>query len=197
MEIGSRSPIDAVPYRIQPAGGVVWVTDFDDQELLAIDASDGTVLSSVPVGRATGIAVTAEAIYVADYSGRLVEIDPEEPRVVATHEIGPNATDVAVLDGRLLVWGLRSRPLELLDAATGEILATAGGVTAVAVLDGQPWAAVQGAEIIRLDPSTLAGTGSIPLGDVGTDQLVAAPDRLWAYVSANGDTYIYAVAVRP
>ena len=197
MEVAARLPIDAVPYRIQPAGGIVWVTDFDDQEVLAIDPSDGTVLDSVPLGRATGIAVTADAVYVVGYTGTLVAIDPDDRRVVATYKVAANATDLAVLDGRLLVWGLRGRPLELLDASTGEILATAGGVTGVALLDGQPWAAVQGGEIMRLDPETLAGTGSIPLGDVSTDQLVAAPDRLWAYASANAATYIYAVAVRP
>lgn len=197
MDVVTRWPIDAVPYRIQPAGDVIWVTDFDDHEVLAVDASDGTVLANVPVSRPTGIAVTADAIYVAGYAGTLVEIDPDDPRVVATHQIAANATDIMVLDGRLLVWGLRGRPLELLDPATGEILATSSAVTGVALLEERPWAAVNGGKLVRLDPATLAWTGAIPIGDVATDQLVAAPDRLWAYAGSDAGTFIYAVSVRP
>ena len=197
MEVAARWPIDAVPYRIQPAGDIVWVTNFDDQEVLAIDASDGTVLGAVPVGRATGVAVTPDAGYVAGYTGTLVEIEPEERRVVATYAIGSSATDVAVLDGRLLVWGLRGRPLELIDATTGEILATSGDVTGVALQGGRLWATVRQGMIVRLDPATLARTALIQLGDVTTDQLVAAPDRLWAYAATEEATFIYAVSVRP
>ena len=197
MEVAARFSIDTVPYRIQPAGDIIWVTDFDDQEVLAVDASDGTVLESVPVGRATGVAVTVDAVYAAGYTGTLVEIDPEDPRVVATHSIGTSATDVAVFDGRLLVWGLRGRPLELIDPLAGEILATSGDVTGVALRDGQLWATVRQGMIVRLDPATLARTASIQLGDVTTDQLVAAPDRLWAYAATGEATFIYAVSVRP
>lgn len=197
MEVAARFSIDAVPYRIQPAGEIIWVTDFDDQEVLAVDASDGAVLASVPVARATGVAVTRDAVYVAGYTGTLVEIDPEDPRVVATHAIGTSATDVAVFDGRLLVWGLRGRPLELIDQLAGEILATSGDVTGVALRDGQLWATVRQGMIVRLDPTTLARMASIQLGDVTTDQLVAAPDRLWAYAATAEATFIYAVSVRP
>jgi hypothetical protein len=197
MEVAARWPIDAVPYRVQPAGGIIWVTDFDGHEVLAVDASDGTILDSVPAARAAGIAVTSDAVYVAGYTGTLVEIDPDDRRVVATHEIGTNATDLAVLDGQLLVWGLRGRPLELIDPLTGEILATSGDVTGVVPHGGQPWAVVRQGMIVRLDPATLAWTAVIPLGDVNTDQLVAAPDRLWAYAATDEATYIYAVSVRP
>jgi hypothetical protein len=69
-------------------------------------------------------------------------------------------------------------------------------VTGVALLDGGGWAALRRGAIERLDVA-LEPQVAIELGEGGTDQLVAAADRLWAYVETPSGTFAYAVRTRP
>jgi len=197
LEVVDRWPIDAVPYRIQPGDRAVWVSDFDEGRVLKVDPTDGQVLASAPVSRATGIALTTDAVYVVGYGGSLVEIDPETAEIRENYVVAAKATDLVAIDGDLLIWGIDGRILERFDLETRRVAATTRGVTAVAVLDNQPWATTSDGAVARLDPGTLAAVGAVSLGDVGTDQLVASADRLWAYASTPGGTAIYVVRPRP
>ena len=193
MQVAQRWPIEAVPYRIQPAGAVVWVTSYDQGVVLKVDAADGSVLGSLVFPRATGVAVTPEAVYAVDYVGGLVEIDPATTTVTERHQIATRATDVLAVGTDLLIWGLDGRRLERFDTTSDTIAATTDRVTAVALVAGVPWAAVSDGAIVRLDPGTLRWTAAIPLGVIGSDQLVASSGRLWAYVQRAEGTFVYAV----
>lgn len=194
MEIAARWPIDAIPYRILPGGDVVWISDFDGDEVLAIDARDGRVIGRVTVTRPTGLASVEGRIFAAGYAGQLVEIDPTEVRVLAEHRIAAGASDLLALDGGLLVWGLNRRPLERFDLASRAVTGTMAGPTAVVELGGVTWTAItedgEGA-LVRIHPTTLAAASVIPLGTVTTDQLAASADRLWAYAETGGETFLY------
>lgn len=193
MRIGQRWPINAVPYRILPAGAVVWVTSYDQGVVLKVSAVDGTVLGRLAVLGATGIAATPGVIYVVDYNGGLIEVDPVTTTVIKRYRIAPQATDLLAVGSDLFIWGINGRLLERFDTTTGTIAATTARVTGVALMDGAPWAAVSDGAVVRLDPASLAWTAVIPLGAITADQLVASSSRLWAYARAAEGTFAYAV----
>jgi hypothetical protein len=192
LAVADRFPIDAVPYRIAPAGSVVWVTDFDDGRVLQVDAQSGNIISTTPLTDATGIAVTPDAVWVATYSGQLARIDPATGRATETFEIAGDATDVQVWDGQLWITGINGRRLERFDPGLGAVVAWTDAVWAVAFVDGKPWATVEGG-LVLLDPASLAPTGVVPLPGAETDQLVATAGRLWAYGGMPGGTVLYEV----
>ena len=183
MQVTARWPIDAVPYRILPAGDVLWVTDFDGGRVLRIDSSEGTVLGTIDIGRPTGVAVLGASVWVVDYVGNLYEIDRATDTVLERLDVAGQASDIAAIGDDLLVWGLRGRELERFDTTSRSIVARLPDVTGVALLDGAPWAAVAGGMVVRLDVDRLVPTALIQLGDVTTDQLVAGGGRLWVYAA--------------
>jgi hypothetical protein len=197
MSVAARWPIDAVPYRVVPAGDTVWVSDFDGGRVLKVDAVAGRVLGAVEVARPTGIAVTPAGVYVVGYVGDLVLIDPATMSATRGLPISGNATDLLPVEGGLLIWGLRGRVLERVDIDVGTVVATKSRVTAVATLEGAPWAALDTGRVARLDPQSLVSTAEVDLGQVRTDQLVASADRLWAYIEAGDGTYLYGIRPAP
>ena len=192
LAVTNRFPIEAVPYRIAPVGSVVWLTDFDGGRVLQVNAQTGTVISTTPLNDATGIAVTPDAVWVATYIGQLARIDPTNGRVADTFEIAGNATDVQAVGDALWISGIHGRRLERLDPELGVVVAWTDRVRAVAFVDGEPWATVEGG-LVTLDPDTLQRTGAVPMRGVETDQLVAAAGRLWAYGGTSDGTLLYAV----
>lgn len=197
LRVRSRWPIDAVPYRVAPAGDVVWISDFDASRVLELDASTGAVRGTVDVQRPTGIAVTSEAVYVVGYAGTLVVIDPSTRAVTGRHLIASGATDVVAVDGGLLIWGINGRDLERFDIERGTVIASLQGVTGVATLHGNVWVAIQGGSVSQVDATRLNPAATIPLGEVMTDQLVASSDRLWAFAGTNGGAFLYSVRPGP
>ena len=193
LDIQSRWPIDALAYRIVPAGDTLWVSDFDGDRVLRVATTDGQVLGSVDLPSPTGIAVTPAAVYVVGYLGDFAAIDPTTLEIVGRGRISGRATDVLVVDGAALVWGIDGRPLERVGAASATVTASRPGVTGVALLDGEVWAAIRGGTLVRLDAASLEPLATVALGDVDTDQLIASRDRLWAYAGTPEGTYLYAV----
>lgn len=193
MEVVDRWPIGAVPYRIAPAGGIVWVTDFDAGRVLQVDADSGEVLTTTQLGDATGVAVTADGVWVASYAGDLVRIDPGDGSITARYEIANDATDVHASGDQLWISGINGRRMERFDTTTGAIAAWTDEVTAVAFLGADPWAAVADGALVTLDPVTLEWTAAVPLGSVTTDQMVAGAGRLWAYGQAADETVLFGV----
>ena len=197
LQVTARWPIDAVPYRILPAGDVLWVTDFDGGRVLRIDSSDGTVLGTIAIGRPTGVAVSGASVWVVDYVGNLYEIDPSTDTVLDRLDVEGEASDIAVVGDGLLIWGLRGRDLERLDMTNRSISARLPGVTGMALLDGVPWAAVRPAAVVRLDAERLVPLAGVALGDAATDQLVAGGGRLWVYASGAAGAEIIAIDPDP
>jgi hypothetical protein len=192
IEIVDRWPIDAVPYRIAPAGSVLWVTDFDNGRVLSVRAGTGQILTTTPWNDATGIAVAADTVWAADYFGRLARIDPESGRIIETFRIASDATDVQVVGSDLWITGINGRRLERFDPTRGDVAAWMDHAWAVAFVHGRPWATVEGG-LVRLDPATLEMDGAVPLPNAETDQMVAADGRLWAYGGTPAGTVLYAV----
>lgn len=199
IAITARLPIDAVAYRIAPAGATVWATDFDGSRVLHIDASDGSILGSITIPRPTGVAVVGREVWVVDYVGDIYEIDPGSSTVVRRGDIAARATDLLVSGSDVLIWGI-DRRLERFDTAVRAVTATRDGVTGVAMLDGAVWAAAgpgtiaSAAAVARLDPTTLEPVGIVELpAATETDQLVASPDRLWVWTGVGENGWLEAI----
>jgi hypothetical protein len=197
MSVTARWAIDAVPYRVLPAGGAVWISDFDGGRVLEINAEDGTILGTISIPRATGLALAGSRLWVADYVGDLYEVNAAAHSVIARHDIASQATDLLVAGNNVYVWGLGGRRLDRFDAAAGAVAASRSGITAVANLRGDLWGAMDVGALARLDGANLAPLAAVPLGAVTTDQLVASADQLWAYAQAGDRTYIDAVRPTP
>jgi hypothetical protein len=198
MRITARWDIDAVPYRIQPSGQEIWVTDFEGGRVLRVDASTGAVSGSVFVERPTGIAVTPGMVYAVGYGGELVAILPTTLTVVGRYPVAQDGTDVLAVGDDLFIWGINGRRLERFDPAAGAVAAWTEGVTGVALVGDQPWASVSGtstrtAALVTLDANSLGWTSAVPLGDAMPDQLVASSGRLWVSVLTDEGSFVFQV----
>jgi DNA-binding beta-propeller fold protein YncE len=91
------------PVALTAGKQAVWVSDTRGQ-VWRINPDTGTVTQTTPVGSGlVGVCATDEAVYAADNAGgTLVQIDPQDGRVVGLVPVGPAPTDVASWDG--LVW---------------------------------------------------------------------------------------------
>ena len=94
-----------IGYPVASAAGkqAVWAADTRGQ-VWRINPDTGTVTQTTPVGRGlVGLYATDEAVYAADNAdGTLVQIDPQDGRVVGLVPVGHAPTDVASWDG--IVW---------------------------------------------------------------------------------------------
>jgi DNA-binding SARP family transcriptional activator/streptogramin lyase len=95
-----------IGYPLALAAGkqAVWVSDSRGQ-VWRINSDTGTVTQTTPVGRGLlGLCVTDEAVFAANNSdGTVVQIDPNDGRVVARIPVGHAPTDVASCDGTVWV----------------------------------------------------------------------------------------------
>jgi DNA-binding SARP family transcriptional activator len=91
------------PVALTAGKQAVWVSDTRGQ-VWRINPDTGTVTQTTPVGSGlVGVCATDEAVYAADNAGgTLVQIDPQDGRVVGLVPVGHAPTDVASWDG--LVW---------------------------------------------------------------------------------------------
>jgi DNA-binding SARP family transcriptional activator len=91
------------PVAVTAGNQAVWVSDTRGQ-VWRINPDTGSVTQTTPVGRGlVGLCATDEAVYAADNAdGTLVQIDPQDGRVVGLVPVGHAPTDVTSWDG--IVW---------------------------------------------------------------------------------------------
>jgi DNA-binding beta-propeller fold protein YncE len=92
------------PVALAAGKQAVWVSDWRGQ-IWRINPDTGTVTQTTPVGGAlVGLCVTDEAVFAANNAdGTVVQIDPQDGRVVRVIPISHAPTDVASWDGTLWV----------------------------------------------------------------------------------------------
>ena len=107
------------------AGGVVWLTSGEYDELLAIDARAGTVLARIPVGSKPRF-LTAGAGFVWTLNqgdGTITKVDAASKRVVASIDAGIPGRGGEIAYGDGSVWATLVRtPLTRIDARTNRIV---------------------------------------------------------------------------
>lgn len=164
--------------------GAVWVTEVADGRLTLdqIGTALNSIAATVPLGSSAAdtsapVAVGGGAVWVADYDGRLVSIDPRTTRRVTALDSGPETSDLAV--GADAVW-LASwdgvTPFAIATRIRGRPtpLGTFARPRAVAVGAGGVWVTIEEDDAVaRIDPSTQT-VKTIPVGDGPVDVAVGA-----------------------
>jgi DNA-binding SARP family transcriptional activator len=108
IESYTNTPTAEVPigYPVALTAGkqAVWVSDSRGQ-VWRINPDTGTVTQTTPVGRGlVGLCATGGAVFAADNAdGTVVQIDPQDGRVVGPVPVGQAPTDVALWDGTVWV----------------------------------------------------------------------------------------------
>ena len=112
-------PTGRGPCGIAARAGVLWVTVYENDRLVALDARSGRRETSVRIGQgACGITVGPNAIWVArDVPGELVRISRGSGRIVRT-EVGAWAFDVMLARGSVWVASNRTGVISRIDPRT-------------------------------------------------------------------------------
>lgn len=168
-------------------------------------ASSGspTPMITARLSRTVGLDATAESIAAADGStwvvtydsqdgsGHVVQIDAARGLVKRTIPIDGFAYNVAAGEGAVWVPVERGHggvSLVRIDAGSGEITGSVPGVSGPVVVDPSGVWAVEGHDVVRIDPSSLALTARIRLRETPFD-IAAGGGSVWVLerpISGNG-----------
>jgi streptogramin lyase len=202
--------LDAMPYSLIEVGGNLWITDFENSEVVRLDIETGDVIARMPVELPTGIAHGEGAVWatvhvgrreemepIATNGGRLARIDPQTNTVTALIDVGPRPYTVAVGFGSVWTSDATGGSVTRVDPATNQAVATIDvgedGVYDVEIAAGSVWAvgSVQhwnepcekSGGAFRIDPASNVVDGRVDLPCAGG--LISDGDLLWAHGSTS------------
>ncbi len=172
------------PCGILGAAGRIWVSDYGNDDLVAVDPDTLHVGRSIEVGSMPcGLAYGAGSIWVEDYgSGQVTRVAASTMRVQHTYRVGPSPYDVTFAAGAAWVSNYGDGTVSRIDAGTGRVTSVPVGGTpiGIAASGGLVWAGI-GIGIVAIDP----GTGRVVhrLRTPGAAGWTAyAGDRVWVNV---------------
>jgi streptogramin lyase len=180
--VADRFPVDAAGYQLISTGSDVYMTDFDRDLLVHIDADRGTVEDRIQLpGGPSGLAVTAEGLWVSLWrQPRLLLMTPETIQTIGEYEIALSSTAMAAAGDNLWIWGNNSRPLERFSIAERRVVASSTEM-GFALFRGEPWGITFAGELIKMDRDTLAWVAGTEIDMRGCDcaNILAGTDRLY------------------
>jgi DNA-binding beta-propeller fold protein YncE len=186
-----------LPSSVATAGGLLWVTKNDSDDILALDPRDGHEVASIPIG-VTPFELRADdrALWVTSYDDNVVvRIDVRRRQVVQTITQLGGPSGLA-LDGET-VWVAISRAgtVARIDARSNQVVTTipvpcsascwsAPTPLPVAVANGAVWVRNEGiGTLSRLDPTTNSVAATLDVntfnGRSGQDAIAVAPSGIW------------------
>lgn len=173
------------PCGVLGAAGHVWVSNYGDNTLVAVDPRTGKVGDPIAVGSSPcGLAYGAGSIWVENYgSNDVTRVDARSQRVQDTIAVGSAPYDVTFAAGAAWVTNYTSASVTRIDADTGRAIEIRVGGTPVGVApagDGV-WVAVGTPGLVKLDPATGAVLDRVHLGGV-TGWTAYDADSLWVGV---------------
>ncbi|MFN2417752.1 MAG: hypothetical protein ABR593_02360, partial [Candidatus Limnocylindria bacterium] len=181
-EVADRFEVDAAGYQLISTGSDVYMTDFDRDILVHIDAESGDVEDRLQLpGGPSGLAVTDEGLWVSLWrQERLLLMDPQTVQTFAEYDIGLSSITLTPDGDSLWISGNNFRALERFSIPERRVVARTDEM-ALALLDGQPWGLTFAGELVKLDRETLAWTAGLQVDMRGCDcaNLLAGPDRLY------------------
>jgi streptogramin lyase len=193
-------PVSAGSGSIDASAAAIWIADWRGGKVYRVDPSNGSVVASIPVKAPVGVIATPDGIYVgSEAQGGVVRIDPGTN--VVTMNI-PQRGGFAFGDGKLWFAQRDTGTVVRVEATTGEVDGTIEVPAAArpGPDDGQGACYVGGhlpdawwtwcftergkSVPIRIDPRTLAVTGSVEVGG-GVSGAVLVLDGLSWFVLDN------------
>jgi streptogramin lyase len=143
------------PCYLAEAGGRVWVTAFDGEELAEIDPSTNEVVETYPMPSGPcGIAVVGDTLWIQTQNGTIVRFDARRGREIDRVRLGVGAI-VSAPSG---LWGLSTRGQAVvhLDPRTGDELGRVPiepPLTGIAAAGDAIWTAAGREAVVRIDPT--------------------------------------------
>lgn len=177
--MAQRIEVDANPYRMLENGDKLWISDFQNSEVLRVDISTGEEELRVSVPGVTEMRVGPEGLWVLEHDGFATRLDPATGEQVARLEVGARPA-IALGLGSVWAGSDDEKTLSRIDPATNTVVATielpSNGRDAV-VAGGSVWIAVspqrgsceRTSYLVRIDPSAneIDGVAQLPCVSVG------------------------------
>jgi DNA-binding SARP family transcriptional activator/DNA-binding beta-propeller fold protein YncE len=192
--IAADIPVGARPVAVVVGEDAVWVASADDGTVSRIDPQSRREVSRIGVGgEVSDIAVGYGSVWVAGGNDEvLTRIDPRQNAVEAKLTFGmQDLLDpkpmFAVATGAGAVWVTRGNSVLRIDPNTNNRTDTirVERPLAIAVGGGALWIATVSERILRVEPTTGAVTGTIPVPAQAWG-LVANATNLWALIGIGG-----------
>jgi DNA-binding beta-propeller fold protein YncE len=176
-------PVDGSPCFLAEAGGRVWVTAFDGNELAEIDPDTNEVVSTrgMPEGPC-GMLDVDGALWIETNANAIVRFDPRRNEEIDRIRVPGGVFGLTSTPTGL--WGIAAQDEQVLelDPDSGEVLARidvdgplGGGLV---FARQQLWIAAAGA-IVRIDPQTETVVDTIELQSYEPEGLALDGDLLW------------------
>lgn len=186
-----------LPSSLATAGGWLWVTKNDSDDILALDPRDGHQVASIPIG-VTPFELKASdtALWVTSYDDNaVVRIDVASKKVVQTIMQLGGPSGLALDGDTVWVAVSRSGTVARIDARVNQVVATvavpcsascwsAPTPLPVAVANGAVWVRNEGiGTLSRIDPASNTVVATLDVntfnGRSGQDALAVAPSGIW------------------
>jgi YVTN family beta-propeller protein len=178
------------PCGILGVDGTVWVSNYGDNNLVAIDPATGAVGAPAATGSAPcGLAYGAGSIWVEDFgSDQVTRVSAADGSVEATYEVGGQPYDVTFADGAAWVTNYADGTVSRIDAASGKVTAikTGGTPIGIAPAGGRVWVGLGPAGIAAIDTATAKVVAKVETTEKA-GWTAYDPDHVWVNV---GDTVV-------
>jgi len=198
-------PVPGAPAHLAFGDGALWLTTYDRDALVRIDAGTNTVAARIPLRlnqEVRWLGAGEGAVWVSDFTGNTVSrIDPGANAVVATIPVVLNPTGIGFARGSVWVTNHRDGSISRIDPQTNRVVATLaiapkgqGGPQMIAGTSDAVWVTVPNAQnVVRVDPASNAVVAKLP-GGCGT--IASDDESVWfeggcdstSLIRANGRT---------
>lgn len=182
--------VDGSPCFLAEAGGRVWVTAFDGNELDEIDPASNEVIRTYPMPGGPCGMVEREGTLWIETQNHLVAFDPRRREVIDRMRVSGGIFGTTSTPSGL--WGLSPRADQVIqvDPDSRRVVARVGieGPLAGLAAEGdQIWTVSGRSELVRIDPSSHSIAERITLEDFEPEGLAIDGDFLWVSSSFEGN----------
>ena len=184
--------VDGSPCFLTEAGGHVWVTAFDGNELIEIDPTTNQVVETYRMpGGPCGMAERDGTLWIeTPNAGSLVAFDPKRGEVIDRIRIPGGVVGVTSTSSGL--WGVAGEAGQVvqIDPDSRRVVARVdveGPLGGLAVDRGQIWTVAGRSELVRIDPGSHSIVQRIKLESFEAEGLAIGGNLLWVSSSFEGN----------
>lgn len=184
--------VDGSPCYLAEAGGRVWVSSFDGNELSEIDPATNEVVRTYPMsGGPCGMLERDGALWIeTQNAGALVVFDPERGEVIDRVRIPGGVFGLTSTPSGL--WGVAAQAEQVvqIDPESKRVVARVdveGPLGGLAVDGDQIWTVAARSELVRIDPRSHSIAERIKLESYEPEGLAIGDNFLWVSSSFEGN----------